>query len=115
SAAYKMFPEQRLHELGDGQLAGNVIVDALGRQHPLDTHTGFDRRLKDYIVGKDGIALVTHNEIARGRAQTLEVLSDIFKRRGKKPADIITRFGASMTEEQVVQLRTWLRSLKDKA
>src|SRR6478752_1549801 len=32
--AYQRFPEQRLHLREDGQLAGNVIVDENGAQHP---------------------------------------------------------------------------------
>src|SRR5438105_5023764 len=35
--AYKMFPELRLRRMDDGQLTGNIIVDARGNQHPLDT------------------------------------------------------------------------------
>ena len=115
SEAFKRFPEQRLHRRLDGQLAGNVIVNSRGQQHPLDDHSNFARRLSDYVIGKNGVALVTPREIARGRAQTLDVLRDILKRTGSKPADIITRFGCELDEEQAHQLYAWLLSLKETA
>src|SRR5580693_1375337 len=35
--AYQQFPEQRLHRLPDGQLAGNIVINANGKQHKLDS------------------------------------------------------------------------------
>ena len=115
SLAYRMFPEQRLRLRDDGQLAGNVIVDSRGHRHRLDNHRGFERRLPDYVVGKRPVELVTPGEIARGRAETLAVLSDVLKKDGSKPADIITRFGCSLDEDQVLRLYAWLQSLKESA
>ena len=115
SEAFKRFPEQRLHRRPDGQLAGNVIVNSRGQQHPLDNHSNFARRLSDYVIGKNGIALVTPGEIARGRSETLDILRDILKREGSKPADIITRFGCELDEDQAHRLYAWLRSLKETA
>ena len=48
TAAYKLFPEQRLRLRDDGQLSGNIIVDAAGKQHPLDDHSSFDKRIVRY-------------------------------------------------------------------
>jgi hypothetical protein len=31
--AYKLFPDQRLRQLEDGQLTGNIIVNSRGEQH----------------------------------------------------------------------------------
>ena len=50
--AYRMFPELRLRKRNDGQLTGNIIVDANGEQHKLDDHNAFDRRIENYVVGK---------------------------------------------------------------
>src|SRR6266852_3896710 len=61
-AAYKRFPEQRLHMV-DGQLTGNIIVNSRGRQHPLDHHENFSSRIQNYIVGRDAVALKTRREI----------------------------------------------------
>src|SRR5262245_41267160 len=53
--AYERFPEQRLILLPNGQVSGNVIVDANGNQHELDHHNQFDRRIENYIVGENPI------------------------------------------------------------
>jgi hypothetical protein len=112
--AYRLFPEQRLGLLPDGQLTGNVIVDATGRQHELDNHKSksFDRRIKNYVIGTNLLALSTPQEIVAGRSQTLEVLRQVLQKEGKSPRDIVTRFGTSLSERQVLQLREWLAALK---
>ncbi len=48
--AYFRYPEQRLHRLADGQLAGNIITTATGQQHPFDHHPSltFNERNKNY-------------------------------------------------------------------
>ena len=114
--AYERFPDQRLRVRDDGQLTGNIIVDENGRQHTLDTHNPrtFTKRISNYIVGTNCIALVEPEEVASGREQTLDVLREIFHKNGKSPFDIVGRFGAEMTEIQVEQLRKWLLSLKNK-
>ncbi|WP_155253296.1 hypothetical protein [Bradyrhizobium japonicum] len=112
--AYQRFPDQRLRLREDGQLTGNVIVDANGAQHELDKHDPkkFSRRIPNYIVGTNPIALITPGEISLGREQTLDVLRDIFKKNGASPWDIVGHYGAQLTEEQVKQLHAWLLSLK---
>ncbi|MDC3952752.1 hypothetical protein [Polyangium jinanense] len=112
--AYRAFPEQRLRRLDDGQLTGNVVVNAEGHKHPLDTHkhNGFDQRLENYLIGKNPIALVTPQEIARGRSETLEVLCEVLKKQGMSPKQVVGRFGTTLNEEQVLALRAWLQSIK---
>ena len=114
-AAFRLMPEQRLHVQDDGQLAGNIIIDAKGNQHPLDSHRPetFAKRIENYIVGKDPIALLTPQEIARGRAQTMDVLQKVLRREGERPIDVIGRWGRDLTENQAYELREWLLSLKD--
>lgn len=112
--AYKMFPDRRLHLRDDGQLTGNVIVDAKGHQHRLDTHepATFARRTANYIVGGNSIALVKPKEVALGREQTLDALREILKNNGGSPWEIVGHYGSGLTEEQVNQLRVWLSSLR---
>lgn len=71
--AYERFPELRLRKLDNGQLTGNVIVDADGKQHELDDHNNFERRIANYIVGTNPLLLTTPAEIADGRRLTLEI------------------------------------------
>lgn len=112
--AYLQFPDQHLRVREDGQLAGNIIVDERNTQHELDTHDPikFLKRIPNYIVGTDCIALTDPTEIALGREQTLDVLREIFKKNGGSPFEIVGHYGSSLTEDQVVKLRQWLLSLK---
>jgi hypothetical protein len=112
--AYERFPDQRLRIRDDGQLTGNVVVDASGAQHELDTHdpTKFAKRTSNYIVGTDCLSLVEPAEIALGREQTLDVLRDIFKKNGGSPFEIVGHYGSTLTEDRVIKLREWLLSLK---
>ncbi len=112
SDAYRRFPELRLRKREDGQLTRNIIVDAAGRQHELDDHKSFEKRIQNYIVGTDLLTLSTPEEIAAGRQHTLEALRDILRRNGKSPFEIVGRFGTPLTEKQVVELRDWLATLK---
>jgi hypothetical protein len=110
--AYRVFPELRLRRRKDGQLTGNIIVDARGDQHALDDHGRFDERIKNYVVGTNLISLTTPEEIAEGRKRTIEALSDILHKTGKTPVELVGRWGTKLTEEQVIQLREWMKALK---
>jgi hypothetical protein len=110
--AYRLFPELRLRRLPDGQLTGNVIVAADGRQHELDDHSSFDRRIQNYVIGTNPIALETEGEITEGRKQTLEALRQILKRNGESPFEVVGRFGTKLSEKQVLELRDWLEAVK---
>lgn len=110
-AAYARFPENRLRRGPNGQLIGNVIVNADGSPHPEDKHTNFERRLENYIVGGESIMLDNPSEIERGRAETMATLSRIFGRQGNRVFDIIGR-SRKMNAQQVGELRGWLESLK---
>lgn len=113
--AYRLFPDLRLRQLQDGQLTGNIIVTADGRQHELDNHNSFDRRVQNYVIGTNPIVLLTPDEISEGRKQTLEALRDILRKNGKTPFEVVGRFGTQLTDQQVVQLRDWLEAIKHAA
>jgi hypothetical protein len=110
--AYRLFPEHRLRRRGDGQLTGNIIVTAEGRQSSLDDHNSFERRIENYVIGKNLIALVTPAEITRGRQETLDALRDILRKQGDSVVDVVGRWGTKLTEKEILQLREWMLSLK---
>lgn len=110
--AYKRFPEQRLHLRDDGQLAGNVIINAEGCQHELDNHENFNGRLSDYIIGGNEIILRSDDEIDAGRDQTMDILRSVFKKAGTKPFDILGRAAPKLNAKQVDKLKDWLESIK---
>jgi len=113
--AYRLFPDLRLRKREDGQLTGNIIVNAKGEQHKLDNHSSFERRIQNYVVGKNLIALRTPNEILLGRKETVEALQDILEKKGKGPINIVGRWGTRLTDKQVLQLRDWLSSIAKRA
>jgi hypothetical protein len=113
--AYERLPELRLRRLEDGQLTGNIIVDGIGKQHQLDDHNSFDRRIKHYVIGRDLLALRTPSEIALGRNETLDALREILKRNGKTPFEVIGRFGKKIDEDQIARFREWMADVKRRA
>jgi hypothetical protein len=113
-AAYKRFPENRLRLRQDGQLTGNIIVDARDKQHPLDTHSSFARRIENYIVGCDPVVLTEPDEIASGREETLGILQSILGKTGLTPIELISRFGTKLDYKQVQELRDWLIAIKER-
>ena len=109
--AYKRFPQYRLRE-GDGQVLGNIIVDSRGRHHPLDDHDNFERRIENYIVGRNPVVLTTPQQFKVAREETMDILSEVFNRDGSKPFDIIGRY-RKLDEHQVRQLRDRLKDLSE--
>lgn len=109
--AYERFPALRLSKRDDGQLTGNVIVNAEGKQHELDDHNKFERRIQNYVVGANRIVLATPAEIAEGRRLTLEILQDVFGKKGSSVRSIIGRC-SNMNEKQAEKLRRLLGELK---
>lgn len=113
-AAYDRFPENRLQLNAEGKLVGNVLIDGAGNQHPLDTHSAdnFARRIENYLVGVDPIALETPAEVARGRSETLDRLSSILEKpRANRVIDVMGRW-ARLDEAQIEKTLDWLRGIK---
>ena len=115
-AAYGRFPQNRLRTRDDGIVVGNIIVDAEGKKHPLDHHAdkGFERRIKNFMVGADPLAIQSPKEVELARQQTLTKLSDIVGKQGNRPIDILGR-QRKLDEDQVNQMIDWLRGIKQDA
>jgi hypothetical protein len=115
--AYARFPQNRLRLDQSGHLQGNIIVQADGTQHPLDRHdpNSLARRLENYIVGADPIALVTPEEIELGRAESLSTVSRVLgKPLGNRMIDVMGR-SSKLSEAQAEELAQWLASVKARA
>jgi hypothetical protein len=103
---------QRLKD--DGSIAGNIIVDEKGRQNKFDYHKGnFDKRIENYIIGKNPIYFTKPKDIEAARGQqSMEILREIFKKKGgKTPFDIIGRW-RKLEEKQIDHLINWMREIK---
>lgn len=110
SEAFRRFPEMRLKRNADGEITGNIIVDSDGNQHELDHHKKktFTNRVGNFIVGKNLIAPTSQATLDRVRVETLEVLQDTLGKRADRPIELVTRYGAHLDEEQVLELRSWI-------
>lgn len=111
-AAYHRFPENRLSKSVSGQNLGNVIVTGEGKQHPLDRHSSFERRVENYIIGDSPIFLDDSEAIARAREETLPFLSDLFEKQGNRVFDIVGRW-RKLDEDQVKRLNNWLSNFNE--
>ena len=109
--AYQMFPQHRLRRLKNGQLTGNIIVTAKGKQHQLDDHSCFEKRIDNYIVGRRLVAPFSKESILVARAETLDMLRDVLRRSGDTPIAIVGRSGAKLNESQILCLREWLATI----
>lgn len=112
--AYDRLPEYRLHRTEEGRVEGNIILTPDGKQHPLDTHKPqtFQNRVANYIIGKNPLALTTPQEVARGRAETMNVLSDVFGKNGNRVIDIMGRW-RKLDAAQITRVVTWLQDIKN--
>lgn len=110
-AAYKRFPQYRQKQLPDGSLSGNIIVQEDGSHSEVDYHSNFEQRVENYIVGKDPLVIETPGEIARARDETLDLLSDVFKKQGQKIYDIIGRW-RRLNEAQIERTLDWMQDVK---
>jgi hypothetical protein len=111
-AAYRRFPEHRLRLNSDGQVLGNIIIDSRGKHHPLDEHKNFENRIENYIVGRNPLVLETAAQFKAAREETMDTLIHLFDKEGRRIFDIIGRH-KKMDENQVEQMRAWLKSLSE--
>lgn len=111
-AAHKRFPQYRLKTHENGQVTGNIIVNGRGKHHPLDDHNNFEDRIQNYIIGRNPTFLETPNQFKAAKQETIDILSDVFERKGERVFDIIGRY-RKMDEHQVEQMRAWLKSLTE--
>lgn len=114
-AALMRYPENALR-FEAGKKIGNIIVTDDGRQHPRDNHPPqtFERRIRNYLVGKNEVVLESTREIELGRERTIDILSSVFGHTGNRVSDIVGRH-RKLAEEQADRLRRELLSIKQEA
>jgi hypothetical protein len=110
-AAYKRFPENRLRLNSVDQVEGNIISNSKGEHHELDDHDNFDKRIENYIVGRNPVNLTSKSEFDAAREDTVDTLGRVFGRKGQRVFDIIGRH-RKMDDSQVKKLVEWLESIK---
>lgn len=112
-AALREFPENALR-FDAGKKQGNIIVTPNGFQHPGDHHDNFERRIKNYLIGKNPIVLETAREVELGRERSLDILSSLFGKSGSRMQDVVGR-NRKLSEAQADRLRRELVGIKREA
>ena len=109
--AYERFPENRMVPTENGLVKGNIIIDANGNHLDYDYHTNFEKRIDNYIIGKDPIIIENPKQIEKAREETLYFLNHLF---GKKEESIhkITARWRKLDKAQVTDVLDWLHDIK---
>ena len=89
-----------------------MIVQEDGRQTEVDYHSNFEKRVENYILGRNTLSFETPEEIVRARDETLDILSEIFEKRGEKVYDIIGCW-RRLDEAQIASILTWIQAVKN--
>ena len=116
-AAYDRFPRNRIRRRPDGQLVGNIIVNADGSRSALDEHNedddqAFERRIRNYVVGSRAVAMTSMEEVQRARDETMVKLAQVLQRApSNRIIDLLGRW-RRLDETQVRELITWLSGIK---
>ncbi|WP_157547447.1 hypothetical protein [Hymenobacter sp. DG25A] len=110
-AALDYFPDKALSKAEDGSFRGNIIVNRDGSQVQGDYHTNFEKRLDNYVVGKNPLYINKPDQIELARVETLDFLKRTFKSDGDNVFDVLGRW-RKLDESQVKGILEWLRSIK---
>lgn len=114
-AAYDDYPEHRLSFDDNGLRRGNIIVNADGNHDPRDHHNNFERRIANYVLGRNQVVIESPNEIALARERSLHLLARVFDMpRAQSIREIVPRH-RKMTRAQADALRNALQELKREA
>lgn len=112
-AARERFPENRLRKTESGAILGNIIVDENGLQIPFDTHSNFENRVENYIVGSNPLYFEREEEIKAAKKESLEVLNSIFGKKEDTIFKVIGQFGKKLDNSQVNELIAWMNKIKE--
>ncbi len=110
-AAYKRLPENRMHVGTQGDLFGNIIVDANGKHLECDYHKDHERRIENYIIGKDPVVIEAANQIEKARKETLYVLNQLFSKNEDSVHKILGRW-RKLDVMQIKDLLTWMNHIR---
>lgn len=113
-AARMRFPEYTLSRNEKGQIIGNIIVDEEGLHDPLDDHNNFEKRRKNYLIGKNKIYFGEALSIEASRAKTLDILQKTFGKSANRLDDLVPRW-RKLDEQQLTRLIPELRKLEPKS
>jgi len=111
--AYSKFPQNRMKQMNDGSLRGNIIVDKDGNKLDIDYHSNHKKRIENYIIGKNEVVISKPDEIKRGRKETLPMLNNLFNTKEDSVYRVVSRW-RKLNEQQIHDLISWMNSIKGK-
>lgn len=109
-AAYQRFPGNRMIIDKDGKFRGNIIVDENGNHLEYDYHTNHQKRVENYIIGKDPIFFEKEEQIKRAKEETLYVLNNLFNKNEPSVSKVIGRW-RKLDHAQVNDLLRWMNQI----
>lgn len=95
----------------EGNLAGNIIVDANGNHLPYDYHDKFEKRLENYVIGRNALSFETLDEMSKAKNETIDILNEIFHKKEDSVSKIIGRC-RKLDESQIKDLLAWMNKIK---
>lgn len=110
-AAYQKFPENRMAMDDNGILKGNIIIDANGKHLDIDYHSNFEKRIENYIIGKNPIVIEEEKQIETAREETLYFLNHLFGKKEDSVHKVASRW-RKLDQSQVVDVIDWLQHIK---
>ncbi len=112
-AAYDRLPENRMKKDEEGNLLGNIITDANGQHIEIDYHDNFEQRIQNYIIGEKPIYFDKDEEVKTAREQTLDILRDVFEKKGDSVHEVLGRW-RRLNEKQISRIIDWMEDIKQK-
>jgi len=110
-AAYERYPQNRMKVDEQGKLKGNIIIDQNGKHLSIDYHTNHEKRIENYIIGKNPVFLDKEKEIKKAREETILVLNDLFGKQEDSVSKIIGRW-RKLDSAQIKDLLGWMNQIK---
>ena len=106
-------PENALRFDGK-QKHGNIIALLDGTQDPRDSHSNFETRIKNYVLGKNPLVLQSEREVELGRERSVGILAGLFDKQGSRVNEVMGR-GRKLSTSQVDRLIRALDDIKREA
>jgi hypothetical protein len=91
---------------------GNIIVNVASQYNPFDDQhhrSNFGRIKRAYIVGSPVTAhFLTSKDIQRLAPSFLSTIRRVLGKNGRRPYDVISRYGSELSPKQIQQLIEWI-------
>jgi len=110
-AAFKRFPENRMKVSKDGLLTGNIIIDGNGKHLKFDYHSNHEKRIENYIIGKDPIVIEGEKRVQKAREETLYMLNTLFGKNEDAVHKIIGRW-RKLDSMQIKDILSWMNQIR---